>query len=98
MQYEKVIHILRFSLDRLFACADTANPDSGERGSARRTQSRLEQVRLTKATETGPGFKRKNRARSRCFALAFAEQRTCYEAVTWQAADGRALLLPFSGN
>jgi len=65
---------IAFSLDRFFACADTANPDSGERGSARRTQSRLEQVRLTKPTETGQGFKRKNRARSRCFALAFAEQ------------------------
>jgi hypothetical protein len=38
---EKLIHILRFSLDRNFAAIDTATPDSGDRGSARRTQSRM---------------------------------------------------------
>src|SRR5713226_7791448 len=95
---EKAIHILRFSLDRYFTSVDTANPDSGERGSARRTESGILLGPCDKTHETGPGFKRKKRARSRSFALAFAEQGTCCEAVTWKAANGRALLLSSRGT
>src|SRR5579871_666185 len=98
MQYEKDIHILRFSLDRNFACADTANPDSGERGSARRTESGILLGPCDKTHETGPGFKRKNRARSRSSALAFLERKSCCEAVCWKAANGRALLLSSQGT
>jgi len=48
--YENINDILRFPLDRVFTSVDTATPDSGERGSARRTGSRNlhESVRATK--------------------------------------------------
>jgi len=88
----------RFPLDTFLTWIDTANPDSGERGSARQTESGILLGPCDKTHETGPGFKRKKRARSRSFALAFAEQRTCCEAVTWKAANGRALLLSSQGT
>src|SRR5262249_13644755 len=37
---EKSTHMSRFSLDSFFTSADTAIPDSGERGSARRPEPR----------------------------------------------------------
>src|SRR6516164_7045648 len=49
--------MLRFSLDRNFLSVDTSSPDSGDRGSAKRTRSR--KIRFVPSHEASPGFRKK---------------------------------------
>jgi hypothetical protein len=85
---ENLIHILRFSLDRIFPAVDTANPDSGDRGSARRTQSRLIKSGLT--TKLTRVFRNTIQREVTAPRFVRAKWQACYEALIDQTADGRS--------
>ena len=86
MWYEKVIDILRFSLDRVVACADTATPDSGERGGDRTDRVEALIGPCDKTHEASPGFKQKTERVNRT-----AVQRTESSCFAEQAETGHLL-------
>jgi len=78
----------RFPLDTFLTWIDTANPDSGERGSARRTESRMF-TRVRGATKPARALSKKierdpSRARMRSV-------KRCCEGCVISPASGRAL-------
>jgi hypothetical protein len=73
-------HILRFSLDRIFAHDDTAIPDSGERGSASRTGSRM--LFESVGHETSRVLSKTNRARTPA-SCPHAKRRSAAVKAVW---------------
>src|SRR6266481_2109542 len=74
----KLVHILRFSLDRIFPRIDTANPDSGDRG--KRQTDPVEDDLVRSNPRDLPGFRKTIQREVTAPRLVSAKWQACYEA------------------